>query len=157
MKINLPIIKLTSLFLSLALLSVSPMLLALEQFTDSFEETIICPGADGESEEIYIAGTYRVQLQYVEGADHTTSLFKIFWRGNGYGLSSDAKYILRGKWMEVVQENPPFIFLWNDHFQVIGKGQAENFGIYTKIKIVENANGELIVNYDDALECRNPE
>jgi len=59
--------------------------------------------------------------------------------------------------MEVVQENPPFIFLWNDHFQVIGKGQAENFGIYTKIKIVENANGELIVNYDDALECRNPE
>jgi len=34
MKINLPIIKLTSLFLSLALLSVSPMLLALEQFTD---------------------------------------------------------------------------------------------------------------------------
>jgi hypothetical protein len=138
-----------------ALLTVSPMLLALEQFTLPFEETVVCPGGDGYSEEIYIQGTYRVQLQYVEGADHTTSLFQVFWHGSGLGLTSGAEYILRGKWMEVIQENPPFIFLWNDHFQLVGKGQAENFNTYYKIRIVENANGELSVAFEDFLQCEN--
>jgi len=155
MKMKMPHHLVTKLMLTLALLTVSPMLLALEQFTDIFEETVICPSGDGWSEEIYIKGTYRVQLQYVEGADHTTSLFQVFWRGDGYGLTSGAKYKLRGKWMEVIQENPPFIFLWNDHFQLIGKGQAENFAIYYKIRIVENANGELTVYFEDYMQCEN--
>jgi len=154
MKMNIPHFMATKLLLSLALLSVSPMLLALEQFTVPFEETVICPSGDGDSEEIYIAGTYRVQLHYVEGADHTTSLFQVFWHGNGYGQTSGAEYILRGKWMEVIQENPPFIFLWNDHFQLVGKGRAENFETHFKIRIVENANGELTVNFEDVVECK---
>ncbi len=148
----------TKLLLISALLTVSPMLLALEQFTDTFEETVICPSGDGYSEEIYIAGTYRVQLQYVEGAHRTTSLFQVFWRGNGYGLTSGAEYILRGKWMEVVQgteENLPFIFLWNDHFQLVGKGKAENFDIFWKIRSVVNANGDLTVAFEDLMQCEN--
>jgi len=144
---------LTKLLLISTLLTISPMLLALEQFTLPFEETVICPSGDGYSEEIYIEGTYRVQLQNVEGADHTTSLFKVFWRGDGYGLTSDAEYKLRGKWMDFTQENPPYIFLWNDHFQLIGKGRAENFHIYTKVRTVVNANGELIVAFADSMEC----
>ena len=155
MKMKMPNLLVTKLLLALALLSVAPTLLALEQFTLPFEETLICPSGDGDSEEIYIAGTFRVQLHYVEAADdHTTSLFQVFWRGNGYGLSSGAEYILRGKWMEVIQENPPFIFLWNDHFQLIGKGRAENFETHFKIRMVENANGELTVNYEDVVECK---
>jgi hypothetical protein len=144
---------LTKLLLALALLAVSPMLLALEQFSDSFSETVICPSGDGYSEEIYIEGTLRVLVQYVEGADHITSLFQVFWRGNGYGLTSRAKYKLRGKWMEVIQENPPYIFLWNDHFQLIGKGRAENFNTYFKVRIVVNANGEQTVDFVDVSEC----
>ena len=146
---------LKNVLLGSVLLAFSPILLALEQFTDSFEETVICPAEGGISEEIFIEGTYRVQVQYVEGADHVTSLFQVFWRGNGYGLSSGAEYKLRGKWMEVIQENPPFIFLWNDHFQLVGKGRAENFSIYLKIRIVENANGEQTVSFEDSVQCEN--
>ena len=145
----------TKLLLTLALLAVSPLMLALEQFTLPFEETVICPSGDGYSEEIYIEGTYRVQLQYVEGGDHTTSLFQVFWRGDGFGLESGSEYKLRGKWMEVVQESPTYIFLWNDHFQLIGKGRAENFKIYYKIRIVVNANGELTVYFEDFMQCKN--
>jgi hypothetical protein len=143
------------LLLSLVLLTATPMLLALEQFTLPFEETVICPSGDGDSEEIYLGGTARFQIHSVEGADHMTSFYNIYWKGNGYGLISDAEYILRGKWMEVIQENPPFIFLWNDHFQLVGKGQAENFNTYYKIRIVENANGELTVAFEDFLQCEN--
>ena len=159
MKMNIPNLLVTKLLLALALLTVAPMLLALEQFTLPFEETVICPSGDGHSEAIYFEGTYRVQLQYVEGGDHTTSLFKVFWRGDGYGLESGSEYKLRGKWMEVVQgieENSPFIFLWNDHFQLIGKGRAENFNTYYKIRMVVNANGELTANFEDSMECENP-
>jgi len=158
MKMNMPNLLVTKLLLALALLAVAPSLLALEQFTLPFEETVICPSGDGYSEEIYFEGTYRVQLQYVEGGDHTTSLFQVFWRGNGYGLDSGSEYKLRGKWMEVVQgieENSPFIFLWNDHFQLIGKGRAENFNTYYKIRMVVNANGELTVNFEDFMQCEN--
>jgi len=146
------------LLLSLVLLTAAPTLLALEQFTDTFDEIVICPGGDGNSEEIYIEGTYRVQLQYIENTHHTTSLFQVFWRGDGFGLTSGAEYKLRGKWMEVVQgieENSPFIFLWNDHFQLIGKGRAENFNTYYKIRVVVNANGELTVYFEDFMQCEN--
>ena len=155
MKMNMPHFLVTKLLLALALLAVAPTLLALEQFTLPFEETVICPSGDGYSEAIYIEGTYRVQLQYVEGGDHATSLFQVFWRGDGYGLESGAEYKLRGKWMEVIQENSPFIFLWNDHFQLIGKGRAENFNIYYKIRIVVNANGEQTVDFEDFMQCEN--
>jgi hypothetical protein len=62
------------------------------------------------------------------------------------GLDSEAEYSLRGKWMEVVQENPPFIFLWNDHFQLNGKGSAPNYRFNNKVKIVVNANGDVIID-----------
>jgi hypothetical protein len=144
---------LTKLLLTLALLTVAPMLLALEKVTLPFEETVICPSGDGFSEEIYLEGTVRYQEQHIESNHHTTSIFQAFWRANGYGLTSEADYILRGKWMTVIQENPPFILLFNDHFQLVGKGQAENFYIYYKIRMVVNANGELTVNFEDSLQC----
>ena len=152
---NMPHLLVTKLLLTLALLSVAPMLMALEQFTLPFEETVICPSGDGFSEEIYIEGTYRVQLQYIENTHHTTSLFQVFWRGDAFGLKSGSEYKLRGKWMEVIQENPTYIFLWNDHFQLIGKGRAENFNIYYKIRIVVNANGEQTVDFEDFMQCEN--
>jgi hypothetical protein len=149
---------LTKLLLTLALLTVAPMLLALEKITLPFEETVICPSGDGFSEEIYLEGTVRIQWQDVEGANHTTWVLQYFWRGNGYGRTSGAKYVMRGKWMEVVQgieESSPFIFLWNDHIQLVGKGQAENFDIYWKIRSVKNANGETTVNFEDYMQCEN--
>ena len=143
----------TRLLLIAALLTIAPVSMALEQPTLPFEETVSCPTDDGFSEEIYIAGTYRIQERYIENRNHVSSSFQVFWRGEGYGLSSGAEYSLRGKWMEVIQESPPFIFLWNDHFQLTGKGQAENFRIYFKIRIVNNANGEPIVDFIDSREC----
>jgi len=155
MKMNMPHLLVTKLLLALALLTVAPTLLALEQFTFPFEEIVVCPTEDGDSEEIYLAGTGRLQAQYIENAHHTTSIFQIFWRMSGYGLTSGAKYTLSGKWMEVIQENPSYIFLWNDHFQLVGKGKAENFKLYYKIRIVVNANGDQTVDFEDFIQCEN--
>lgn len=142
------------LLLGLALLYVSPMLVALDQYPgNSFSETLICETEDGYSEPIYIEGTYRVQTQYVEAGEHTTSFFNVYWTAKGFGLESDAEYLLRGKWMEVIQENPPYIFIWNDHFRLIGKGRAENFDTYFKVKLVVNANGEPIIEFIDSIAC----
>jgi hypothetical protein len=153
MKMNMPHLLVTKLLLALALLTVAPMLLALEQEIYPFSETVICPSGDGFSEKIYLEGTVRFQEQNIENNHHTTSIFHAFWRANGFGLTSEADYILRGKWMTVVQESPPFILLFNDHFQLVGKGRAENFNIYYKIRMVVNANGELTVNFEDFLQC----
>lgn len=135
-----------------ALLAVSQLLMAAPQYYE-FSETVVCPSNDGYSEEIYIEGLYRIQAQFVERNAHVTSLFQVFWQGDAEGLTSGARYILRGKWMEVIQENPPYIFIWNDHFQLIGEGQAENFNTYFKIKLVANANGEMTVDTGDVFEC----
>jgi hypothetical protein len=156
MKTNMPHLLVTKLFLTLVLLSLAPMVMALDQFTFPFEEIVVCPTSDGDREEIYLKGTGRLQEQFIENAHHTTYIFQIFWRMSGYGLTSDAEYSLRGKWMEVVQGiegNSPFIFLWNDHFQLVGKGKAENFRLYYKIRMVVNANGETTVDFEDSFEC----
>lgn len=131
----------TRFILALALLFTAPALIALEKETLPFWEVVSCP-----SEDVEIEGSVRFQTHFVEGADHATWVFQAFWKGRGWGLDSDAEYLLSGKWMEVVQENPPFIFIWNDHFQLIGKGDAPNYRFFQKIKIVVNANGELIVD-----------
>ena len=147
---------LTKLLLTLALLTVSPLMLALDQFTLPFAEIVVCPSGDGYGEEIYLEGTARFQIKYIEGTHHTSSFFNIYWKADGYGMTSGAEYILRGKWMEVVQgieESSPFIFLWNDHFQLIGKGKAENFDLYFKVRFVVNANGEVTVDFLDEAEC----
>lgn len=135
--------------MALALFASAPALMALEKQTIPFWEIVSCP-----NEEVYIEGSYRVQAHFVEGADHSTSVFQVFWKGSGFGLESDSEYSLRGKWMEVIQENPPFIFLWNDHFQLIGKGTAPNYRFYFKVKFVVNANGEVIIDLiSDETPC----
>lgn len=140
---------LTRTIMALALLASAPALMALEKQTIPFWEIVSCP-----NEEVYIEGSYRVQAHFVEGADHSTSVFQVFWKGSGFGLESDSEYLLRGKWMEVIQENPPFIFLWNDHFQLIGKGTAPNYRFYSKVKFVVNANGEVIIDLiSDETPC----
>ena len=58
----------------------------------------------------------------------------MFWTGEGWGLDSDNEYLLQGKWMEVVQEQRPFVFYWNDHFQLVGKGSAPTYRLYSKIR-----------------------
>jgi hypothetical protein len=123
-----------------------------DQFRGTFWEIVSCPTADGYSEEIYLEGSYRILSQYVEGNGHVTSTFQIFWDADGMGPSG-SEYLLNGKWMEVIQGNPPYIFLWNDHFRLIGKGRAENFEIHFKIRMIVNANGELVVDYLDATAC----
>lgn len=126
---------------------------AAQQFKASFWEVTVCPTSDGYSEEIYLEGTYRVLAQAVDNGNHMQSTFQVFWEGTGYGLSSGTEYILHGKWMEVVQENPPFIFIWNDHFQLVGKEGADNFRIYWKIRFVQNANGDTVVDFEDVMQC----
>ena len=131
---------LTALVLSLT----APALMALEKETLPFWEIVSCP-----SEDIEIEGTVRFQWHFAEGADHTTSVFQAFWTGDAWGMDSGANYMLKGKWMEVIQENPPFIFLWNDHFQLIGQGSAPNYDFHNKVKFLVNANGDVIIDVDD--------
>ena len=141
------------IFLVFALLATSSIAIAMEKFTDAFAETVICENGNGVSEEIYISGIARTRVQYVENADHSTWVWQVFFHGDGLGLASGAEYILRGKWMEVIQENPPYIFIWNDHFQLTGKGKAENYDTFFKVKFVVNANGDPIIEYVDFYQC----
>ena len=64
------------------------------------------------------------------------------------GLDSGAEYILVGKWMEVIEEDPPFLFIWNDHFQLIGKGATPDYRFSNKVKVVVDANGNVIIDED---------
>ena len=51
--------------------------------------------------------------------------------------------------MEVLQDNPPFIFIWNDHFQLIGNGTAPNYKFSNKVKFVVNANGDVAIDTEN--------
>jgi hypothetical protein len=124
------------------------------QARGTFWEEIACPSSDGGySEPIYLEGSYRLLTQYVEAGDHVTSTYQIFWEGTGYGVSSGTEYLLHGKWMEVIQDDPPYVLIWNDYFELVGKGRAENFKIWWKARVVETPDGETIMDYFDALQC----
>ena len=132
------------IIVALALLASAPALMALGQQTTPFWEIVSCP-----DENVYLEGSARAQWHLVEGADHSTWVLQVFWKGSGVGEESGSEYLLRGKWMEVIQESPPYIFLWNDHFQLIGKGTAPNYRFYFKVKFVVNANGEVIIDLEN--------
>jgi hypothetical protein len=124
------------------------------QAKGTFWEEIVCQSADGGcSEIIYLDGTYRLLTQYVDSGQHVASAFQIFWEGRGYGMTSGAEYILHGKWMEVIQDKPPYVLIWNDYFELVGKGRAENFKIYWRARVIETADGRSIMDYFDALQC----
>jgi hypothetical protein len=140
---------LAGLSLAVPLLVSAPNLLAMEQTTLNFWEIVACP-----SENIEMEGSVRLQTQSAGGADHATWVFQAFWTGDAWGLDTGTDYRLQGKWMEVVQENPPFVFLWNDHFELIGNGTAPNYRFYNKIRLIVDANGEISVDFaDDAVPC----
>ena len=133
----------TRLLVTLTLVVFTPVLMALDQERLEFWETVACP-----NEDVDLVGSVRFQAQAVEGADHTTWIFQAFWRGTGTGLDSGADYLLVGKWMEVIEEDPPFLFIWNDHFQLIGKGTTPDYRFSNKVKVVVDANGNIIIDED---------
>jgi hypothetical protein len=138
-----------TLFTTLAMMACAPALMAMEKQTLPFWEIVSC-----DSEDIEIEGTVRFQEHLVEGENHTTYVVQAFWKGMGLGLDSGAKYRLRGKWMTLEQEDPPYIMIWNDHFQLIGKGAAPNYRFYAKLKFIVNAKGETIIDlYDEEWPC----
>jgi len=142
------------LLLAVSLLAVSAASMAgAQQAKGTFWEEIQCPTADGYSEVIYLEGTYRMLMQNVAAGDHTTDIFQVFWEAAGYGMDSEARYLLHGKWMEVIQQNPPYVLIWNDTFKLVGKGKADDFRITWKARVVFNANGDLIMDYFEALQC----
>lgn len=93
--------------------------------------------------------------QWVERGKSVTrfEFGRLSGRGYAIGLSSGSEYLLRGRWMEVIQENPPYKFLWNDHFQLIGKRKAENYETHYKIRFVVNATGEMVIEFLDPTAC----
>lgn len=123
--------------------TMTPTAMALEKQYWNFWEVAACP-----SENIEMLGSVRFQFQLVEAGERSTWFFQAFWTGDAWGQESDADYRIQGKWMEVIKENPPFIFLWNDHFQLIGQGTAPNYSFATKIRIVVDANGEPQVEFE---------
>lgn len=124
----------------LALFVFSPMAIAMEKDYLDFWEILECP-----NEDIEIEGSVRFQF-------HETGkgwVFQAFWTGEGLGLNSGDEYRLQGKWMEVVQERRPFIMYWNDHFQLVGKGQAPNYRFYSRIRFFVDENGEWVPEFVD--------
>jgi len=129
------------IMLVLAAILVSPVALAMEKDIFNWWEIAACP-----EENIEVEGTVRFQSQDIGGG----WVFQAFWSGQGWGHTSGTQYNLQGKWMEVAKETPPFIFIWNDHFQLIGKGNAPNYRLANKVKIIVDANGEVRVEFEES-------
>lgn len=128
--------------LALALLLGATTALALENETLNWWELADCP-----SEVIELEGRVRFQTQLVEGADRSTYIFQAFWTGAGWGHDSGADYRIQGKWMEVVQENPPFVLRLNHHFQLVGRGDAPDYRLYGRVRVVVDAQGNAVFEY----------
>jgi hypothetical protein len=110
----------------LSLASAAPAM-SMEKESYNFWEVAECP-----DEMVEMEGTVRFQY-------HETSkgwVYQAFWEGEGWGASG-AEYVIHGKWMEVVTEDRPFVFYWNDHFQLVGKGTAPTYRLYSKIRFDE--------------------
>ena len=121
-------------------LFLSPVALAMDKEYYGFWEIAACP-----SEDIEMLGSVRFQTQ---PTGDTGYVFQAFWTGDAWGLDSGDEYRIQGKWMEAAKESPPFIFLWNDHFQLIGKGTAPNYDFAYKLRIIVDANGVPRVEFE---------
>jgi hypothetical protein len=113
----------------LFLFFLSPAALAMDKEFWNFFEAVECPGG----EVIELEGAVRFQFQET-GMGWT---LQAFWTGDGWGVDSDAEYLIRGKWQEVVQGQRPFIYYWNDHFELVGKGAAPTYKFYSRIRFDE--------------------
>lgn len=114
--------------LALTLIVWAPAAMSMEKSTLYFWEEVACP-----NEVVYLEGDVRFQF-------HETGkgwVYQAFWSGNGWGLESNAEYLIQGKWMEVMNEKRPFVFYWNDHFQMVGKGAAPTYRLYLTVKFDE--------------------
>jgi len=131
----------------------SPVSMALDQWTETFEDILVCENENGVSEEIYLSGTLRFKIQEIENEANSHSVFHMFVQGEGEGLTSGSEYHFRGKVMEMLHLNESVIYINNDWLPLIGKGQAENYMYMYKIRWVMNANGEVVVDYFEANEC----
>lgn len=108
--------------------TLGPMAMGMDKESYNFWEIAQCP-----DEMIEMEGSVRFQY-------HETGkgwVFQAFWTGDAWGLDSGAEYLIQGKWMEVVNENRPFVFYWNDHFELVGKGRAPTYRLYSKIRFDE--------------------
>ena len=112
---------------ALSLASAAPAM-AMDKESYTFWEIAQCP-----DEMVEMEGS--VRFQYQETAKGW--VYQAFWKGEGWGLDSDAEYLIRGKWMEVVKEDRPYVFYWNDHFELVGKGRAPTYRLYSKIRFDE--------------------
>ena len=123
------------LLLTPMLCAFAPAAMSMEKSTLYFWEFAACP-----NEVVYMEGSARTQFQEAGKG----WVFQVFWTGDGWGLDSDNEYLLQGKWMEVVQETRPFIFYWNDHFELAGKGDAPTYRLYSKIRFNEMEDGSPV-------------
>jgi hypothetical protein len=127
------------------LLAFSPMLMAMDKQYLNFWEILEC-----QSENIELEGSVRFQF-------HETGkgwVFQAFWTGDGWGHDSGDEYKITGKWTEVVQEKRPFIMYWNDHFQLVGKGEAPNYRFYSRIRFIVDEYGVWVPEFvDDEWPC----
>ena len=123
------------------MLFLSPAVLAMENEYYNFWEI-----ADSPNEDIAMLGSVRFQTQPTGDSGY---IFQAFWTGDAWGMDSGADYMIKGKWMEVVKDSPPYILIWNDHFQLIGKGAAPNYSLALKLRIIVDANGVTRVEFED--------
>ena len=112
----------------LLLLAVAPAALAMDKEFYNFWEVAECP-----SEQVYLEGSVRFQFQPTGQG----WVYQAFWTGDGWGLDSGAEYLIQGKWTEIVQGKRPFIFYWNDHFELVGKAGAPTYRFYSRIRFDE--------------------
>lgn len=127
--------------------SVTQTAIAIDKEVLNFWEIVQCP-----DEQIEMEGS--VRFQYQELGDSDSWVFQAFWTGDAWGLTSGADYRIQGKWMEVVKgpliDDTPFLFIWNDHFELIGKGTAPNYRFYNKVRVHMDANGIPRIEFADS-------
>ena len=130
MKQRIPFRSCTASFFAavLLMLASSSAALAMEKSFYNFWEVAECP-----SELVEIEGSVRFQFQETGMG----WVYQAFWSGDGWGLDSDSEYTIQGKWTEIVQGKRPFIWYWNDHFELVGKAGAPTYRFYSRIRFNE--------------------
>ena len=107
---------------------------------------------DCEGEIIDLEGRIQIKTHDVWRNGRLNSFFQVHYKGKGYAQNSGAEYIVKQSWNDTyhVDDDPKsqFIYVYNDHAMVIGKGSAPNYEAENRLKIIEVDGTFIIESFD---------
>jgi len=107
-------------------------------------------------EDLAAEGKYKYMQSYTETPSGNWAYQEKFnIHGTAVGLTTGYKYVWNDVWL-IWQENGGPDRAYNDHYtdnwHVIGKGQAPDFHVKVTWLITYNANGDLVIEFENAKE-----